>query len=82
MEKVPNKYASIVRTICYILIPIFILSIAQSLITLYYFEGQKQKKMVYGFYETEQLTNSISGMLETSCENVCDVDCEEAKEGE
>ena len=65
MEKVPNKYASIVRTICYILIPIFILSIAQSLITLYYFEGQKQKKMIYGFYETEQFSN----LYETSISN-------------
>jgi len=67
MEKVPNRYAAIIRIICYILIPVFVLTIIQSLITLYYFDGQIQETNKKGFYETER----FSDLYKTSiCNNV------------
>lgn len=67
MEKVPNRYVAIIRIICYILIPVFILTILQSIITLYYFDGQIQQTDKKGFYETER----FSDLYKTSiCNNV------------
>lgn len=54
MEKVPNKYALLIRIICYILIPICMLSIVQSTISILYFEEQKENKVVSNYYETQQ----------------------------
>lgn len=54
MEKVPNKYALPIRIICYILIPICMLAIVQSTISILYFAEQKQNKVVNNYYETQQ----------------------------
>ena len=50
MEKVPNKYVEIIRMVCYILIPICILGIIQSVISLYFFAEQKQNTKVIHYY--------------------------------
>lgn len=57
MEKVPNKYALLIRIICYILIPICMLSIIQSTISILYFAEQKGNKVVSNYYETQQFLN-------------------------
>lgn len=57
MEKVPNKYALPIRIICYILIPICMLAIVQSTISILYFAEQKQNKIVNNYYETQQFLN-------------------------
>lgn len=54
MEKVPNKYALPIRITCYILIPICILVILQSIISILYFAEQKGNKVVINYYETQQ----------------------------
>lgn len=54
MEKTPNKYASIIRIASYILIPILVLIMIQSVVTLYYFDGQSQEKEKMDYYQTEQ----------------------------
>lgn len=54
MEKVPNKYALLIRIICYILIPICMLAILQSTISILYFAEQKGNKVVNNYYETQQ----------------------------
>lgn len=57
MEKVPNKYALAVRIVCYILIPIFLISIIQSAISLLYFAEQGGKAETKNYFETEQFAN-------------------------
>lgn len=54
MEKLPNKYASMIRSICYIFIPICILAILQSIISLVFFANQTQNKEIYSYYDTDQ----------------------------
>ena len=54
MEKIPNKYVGIIRIVCYILIPICLLGIIQSVISLYYFEEEGQNTKVSNYYETQQ----------------------------
>lgn len=51
MEKKVNKYASLIRIICYILIPICTIGIVQSTISLLYFANQTQ---VYSYYDTDE----------------------------
>lgn len=54
MEKIPNKHAMLIRVICYILIPICVLSIAQSIISLVYFENQGEKLNEDNYFESKQ----------------------------
>mgnify|MGYP003304845119 CR=1 FL=1 len=57
MEKKVNKYAFLIRLICYILIPICILGIVQSTISLLYFANQTQNKEIYSYYDTDEFIN-------------------------
>ena len=57
MEKVPNKYALPIRIICYILIPICMLAIVQSTISILYFAEQKQNKIVIFLFISPFISN-------------------------
>lgn len=57
MEKTPNKYALAIRIVCYVLIPIFIVSILQSAISLFYFAEQGGKVETNHYFETEQFAD-------------------------
>jgi len=54
MEKKANKHAFLIRLICYILIPICILSIVQSTISLLYYAEDNKNKEIKSYYETSQ----------------------------
>lgn len=54
MEKTSNKYTLLIKIICYILIPICLLAILQSTISILYFAEQKENKVVNNYYETQQ----------------------------
>ena len=51
-QKTPNKYASFIRVMCYILIPIFVLVMVQSVISIAYFSEQKQNTKEDNYYKT------------------------------
>lgn len=54
MEKIPNKYALVIRIVCYILIPICILAIIQSAISMVVFAKEDEKIGTNNYFETEQ----------------------------
>ena len=54
MEKKVNRYASLIRIICYILIPICAIGIVQSMISLLYFANQTQSRQINNYYETDE----------------------------
>lgn len=60
MEKKVNRYSSLIRIICYILIPVCLLGIVQSVISLYYFTEQSNNIKVNNYYQTEQFTDLYS----------------------
>lgn len=57
MEKIPNKYALVIRIVCYLLIPVFLLSILQSAISLLYFAEQGGRVETNNYFETEQFAD-------------------------
>lgn len=57
MEKIPNKYALIIRIICYILIPILIMAIMQSALSLLFFVKNEGKLKEENFFETSEYAN-------------------------
>ena len=57
MEKNINKYAIIVRIICYILIPICGFVMLQSIISLAFFSGEKNKRKADSYFETQRFEN-------------------------
>ncbi len=57
MDKIPNKYAKLIRIICYILIPIAILAIVQSIISLWYYEQEEKQVKASSFFESNQFAN-------------------------
>ncbi len=69
MEKTPNKYALFIRVLCYILIPVAILSMAQSILYFAMFGTSKKVENV-NYFETQQFAdlykNSIYENL-TAC---------------
>lgn len=57
MEKIPNKYALAIRIVCYILIPIFVISIVHASISLLYFAEQGGIVETKDFFETERFAD-------------------------
>lgn len=70
MEKIPNKYSLLVRIICYLLIPILMLSMLQSILSLAYFANHNQKIETDNYFETEQFSeaymSSVLNNIETN----------------
>lgn len=57
MEKIPNKYALIIRIVCYIFIPILIISIMQSALSLLFFIKNEGKLQETNYFETSDYAN-------------------------
>ena len=68
MEKVPNKHVSIIRIVCYILIPICIIGIIQSIISLQYFDGKEKNKKIISYYETQEFSDLYSTSITNNVE--------------
>ena len=81
MEKNINKYAIIVRIICYILIPICGFVMLQSIISLAFFSGEKNKQKADSYFETQRFENlykdSILSNVEANYSKVKDANGEE-----
>ncbi len=73
MQKTPNKYAALIRTICYILIPLAIFSILKSVVSLWYFEQEDTQVKTIDFFESKEFANlykeSIINNVEASYQN-------------
>ena len=63
MEKKVNRYSSLIRIICYILIPICIFGVVQSVISLLYFSKQTQNKEIYSYYDTDEFIDSYRNSI-------------------
>ncbi len=74
MEKTPNKYAFLIRLVCYILIPIAMLSILQSLVSLWYYVEEDIQVKAGNFFESSQFADlykeSIYNNVEASYSKV------------
>lgn len=57
MEKVPNKYAMLIRIVCYIAIPILMLSMLQCILSIAYFANHNQRIEIDNYFETEQFSD-------------------------
>lgn len=57
MEKTPNKYAFLIRLVCYILIPIAMLSILQSLVSLWYYAEENTQVKASNFFESKKFAD-------------------------
>jgi len=57
MEKVPNKYAMLIRIVCYIAIPILMLSMLQCILSIAYFANHNQRIGIDNYFETEQFSD-------------------------
>lgn len=68
MEKNINKYAIIVRIICYILIPICGFVMLQSIISLAFFSGEKNKRKADSYFETQRFENLYKGSILSNVE--------------
>lgn len=81
MEKNINKYAIIVRIICYILIPICGFVMLQSIISLAFFSREKNKQKADSYFETQRFENlyknSILSNVEANYSKVNDANGEE-----
>ncbi len=81
MEKNINKYAIIVRIICYILIPICGFVMLQSIISLAFFSREKNKQKADSYFETQRFENlyknSILSNVEANYSKVKDANGEE-----
>lgn len=71
MEKISNKYACIIRIICYILIPICALAILQSIISIIFFQEENTNilKDKDSYFETEQFTNLYKQSIYSNIKN-------------
>ena len=56
MEKVKNKYSFIIKSICYILIPILIFNIILSIISIVYFVERNLDANIENYFETEKFS--------------------------
>lgn len=63
MEKTPNKYAMIVRIMCYIFIPILILSMLQSILSIAYFANHNQRTETNNYFETQQFSDAYMSSI-------------------
>lgn len=68
MEKNINKYAIIVRIICYILIPICGFVMLQSIISLAFFSREKNKQKADSYFETQRFENLYKGSILSNVE--------------
>ena len=68
MEKNINKYAIIVRIICYILIPICGFVMLQSIISLAFFSREKNKQKADSYFETQGFENLYKGSILSNVE--------------
>lgn len=68
MGKNINKYAIIVRIICYILIPICGFVMLQSIISLAFFSGEKNKRKADSYFETQRFENLYKGSILSNVE--------------
>ena len=68
MEKNINKYAIIVRIICYILIPICGFVMLQSIISLAFFSREKNKQKANSYFETQRFENLYKGSILSNVE--------------
>ncbi len=57
MQKTSNKYAALIRIICYILIPLAIFSILKSIVSIWYYEQEDTSVKEYNFFESKQFAN-------------------------
>ena len=69
MEKIPNKHAMLIRVICYILIPICVLSIIQSIISLVYFENQEEELNKDNYFESKQYSTLYMESIYSNMKN-------------
>lgn len=68
MEKNINKYAIIVRIICYILIPICGFVMLQSIISLAFFSREKNKQKADSYFETQRFENLYKNSILSNVE--------------
>lgn len=68
MEKNINKYAIIVRIICYILIPICGFVMLQSIISLAFFSREKNKQKADSYFETQRFENLYKSSILSNVE--------------
>ena len=68
MEKNINKYAIIVRIICYILIPSCGFVRLQSIISLAFFSREKNKQKADSYFETQRFENLYTGSILSNVE--------------
>lgn len=69
MEKVPNKYAMLIRIVCYIAIPILMLSMLQCILSIAYFANHNQRIEIDNYFETEQFSDLYMSSILNNIDN-------------
>lgn len=63
MEKIKNKYSFAIKTTCYILMPILLLSIILSIVSIVYFVGENLDSSIEIYFETKQFSNTYKNSV-------------------